>query len=918
MSNTNSEANTADSEINPVVVFTLIILIFITLTLIQYVFIIFSIWSLASGCLLGYLLLKTFNEIPNLLLLLQVTGTIKGPKSVYNESTNEQVIKGCSICSKKDCSRHKLNESKLQKPWENLVIAKAVDDALGEFFEIVLNTHVYSWYRDLSHDQGFVDEVRFALHQAAAVVYQRLKRIRLSEFICKRILRKFMTHVDTFYFLKEQVSNKDDMQQSVLDYLKTYKHFCVQNETAEKEYLRYTIQTLLPYLLPNSSLNCKGIDCFLEELIDCVMLKPLVEKIVDPDFVNNLLIIFLDESTIPEPNYQPSEKVNFLENFGKKRANYTCSSLNLATYDLMHDAVYLYPFMQFMKQENALNILQFCLAVEEFNKRILAAELSESEEAQMIEEAQEIDDLYFKSDAVDRINFPDDVIQEFQNGISPKEHKIDRAKAAAPLFQAYEHAVNILEKVYVPLFHQSDEIFALKCGDRVVKVKKSTEENNLAKRKFMPFADLSKITSRIKAKKLRAKGEKHISMDELDFPTEEAYESYEDDYDNEDDDDSEYQNVDSFDLNYCHITIPRMDFVLIKNKRCYVYILTVEQIGGHPENGDQSQWQVVRKYNEFYVLDNKLRRFHDALNHAELPPKRTIFKKDFEYLNSIRPKFQEYLQRLARSPVLRGSSLLQRFLTPGPEIDGMFEPESVGREAGRKVKSLKSKLVIEKGQNLEVFLNSFISSAEPPLKKKIPPKPIASHMYSTHRRHDSLISLPPPYWARELRRNLSANPDIDSYSPNSVSQYILYACRNYFKVPSWVHHLLIFLQFIGKNTIDVFIEKFISYKISLATAELQMVSYIHLIRDVIFFDNDLPRTDSDKVERRDNALVQLLNYFPRRLKNAIGVDNHDQAMRTLLELFQYPRLNKQLFYIMFDELLYELFPEIKNVSDDKT
>ena len=36
--------------------------------------------------------------------------------------------------------------------------------------------------------------------------------------------------------------------------------------------------------------------------------------------------------------------------------------------------------------------------------------------------------------------------------------------------------------------------------------------------------------------------------------------------------------------------------------------------------------------------------FVEKLNDAELPPKRTILKKDFEYLSSIRLKLQEYLQ----------------------------------------------------------------------------------------------------------------------------------------------------------------------------------------------------------------------------------------------------------------------------------
>ena len=79
-----------------------------------------------------------------------------------------------------------------------------------------------------------------------------------------------------------------------------------------------------------------------------------------------------------------------------------------------------------------------------------------------------------------------------------------------------------------------------------------------------------------------------------------------------------------------------LDFVVIDNKRRYVYMLTVELIGSR----GGKQWQVVRKYDEFYVLDNKLRRFHENLGVPELPQKRTLLKKDYEYLCSVRGKFQ--------------------------------------------------------------------------------------------------------------------------------------------------------------------------------------------------------------------------------------------------------------------------------------
>ena len=45
-----------------------------------------------------------------------------------------------------------------------------------------------------------------------------------------------------------------------------------------------------------------------------------------------------------------------------------------------------------------------------------------------------------------------------------------------------------------------------------------------------------------------------------------------------------------------------------------------------------------------------------------------------------------FCQSLVRNPVLRGSGLLHIFLSPGSELTGMFEPESMGREAGMKLK----------------------------------------------------------------------------------------------------------------------------------------------------------------------------------------------------------------------------------------
>lgn len=49
----------------------------------------------------------------------------------------------------------------------------------------------------------------------------------------------------------------DDLQSVMLDKLKTYRHFAVQNEMAEENYIRHLVQTILPFLLPKNALVSK-------------------------------------------------------------------------------------------------------------------------------------------------------------------------------------------------------------------------------------------------------------------------------------------------------------------------------------------------------------------------------------------------------------------------------------------------------------------------------------------------------------------------------------------------------------------------------------------------------------------------------------------------------------------------------------
>lgn len=122
---------------------------------------------------------------------------------------------------------------------------------------------------------------------------------------------------------------------------------------------------------------------------------------------------------------------------------------------------------------------------------------------------------------------------------------------------------------------------------------------------------------------------------------------------NEDEEDEENEmqqdDIDVENLNNLKICIDEIEEVVDKsNKPCYVFLIQVWNIQFEANNDLEPNWQVKRKYDEFYVLDNKLKEFHgDELN-VELPAKKgNIFSstsRNLEYLNSVKNDFAKYVQ----------------------------------------------------------------------------------------------------------------------------------------------------------------------------------------------------------------------------------------------------------------------------------
>jgi len=149
--------------------------------------------------------------------------------------------------------------------------------------------------------------------------------------------------------------------------------------------------------------------------------------------------------------------VPFLQKFAEPR-NKKPSVLKLELKQIREQQDLLFRFMNFLKQEGAVHVLQICLTVEEFNDRILRPELSNDEMLSLHEELQKIYKTYCLDESIDKIRFDPFIVEEIQKIAEGPYIDVVKLQTMRCLFEAYEHVLSLLENVFTPMFCHSDEV----------------------------------------------------------------------------------------------------------------------------------------------------------------------------------------------------------------------------------------------------------------------------------------------------------------------------------------------------------------------------------------------------------------------------------------------------------------------------
>ncbi|XP_026050751.1 sorting nexin-14 isoform X1 [Carassius auratus] len=887
-----------------------------TVILNQYLHILMIFWSFLAGVITFYCSLSPEYLLPNILT------SIKTKRKPQKQQELFPLGHSCAVCGKNQCKRHRptlLLEN--YQPWLDLKVPSKVDASISEVLELVLENFVYPWYRDITDDEACVDELRQTIRFFAAVLAHRAQRVDVPFVVMDKMMKAAMKHIEIMAKAQQKVKNTEGLQQAALAEYGADLHVALRSRKDELLYLRKLTELLFPHVMPPKATDCRSLALLIREVMTGSVFLPIMDFVADPDTVNHMVLIIIDD-TPPEPvTDPPSALVPFLEKFADPR-NKKSSVLKLDLKEIREQQDLLFRFMSFLKEEGAVHVLQFCLTVEEFNDRILCPELSDTEMHRLHEEVKKMYETYCLEESIDKISFDPFIIEEIHNIAQGPYTGVVKLQTMPCLFEAYEHVLSLLENVFTPMFCHSDEYFRhLLCGAespaRNSKLNRNLSLDDLrnTSKRGESFG-ISRIGSKIKGvfKSSTMEGAmlpQYAMIEGEDDTVEEAVMVFEDDSPGP----VEAAGTPGTLRNLAAwtISIPYVDFFEdeVKKERTPVFCIDVERhdrknVGHEPEG-----WSVYRRYLEFYVLESKLTEFHGPFQDAQLPSKRIIGPKNYEFLSSKRSEFEEYLQNLLHHPELSNSQLLADFLSPH-SIESQFNDKMhLDVNLGKIFKSVPGKLIKEKGQNLEPFIQSFFSSCESPKPK--PSRPELTILSPTAENNKKLFNelyknnanLP-----EGLERKHNQNYFMELMEVDGVYDYMMYIGRVVFHMPDWLHHFLSGARILLKRTLEAYVGHYFQFKLEQIMQEHRLVSLITLLRDAVFCESTEERSPEDKQRRAKQTFEEMINYLPDLVGKCVGEEAKHEGVKMLFNAIQQPLLNKQMTYLLLDIAVQELFPEL--------
>lgn len=526
-------------------------------------------------------------------------------------------------------------------------------------------------------------ECKSSLRQGCALFYERIHQAKWPNLV-QQTLPKVLSQLSFFI---EAVKSGATSEELIRKLPRHDIHPALHSLPSEEAYLKCILNKLAPYLFPH--LSQTGAQILSEVLITNAIIpgiehcsSPIISyKIiialhhqVKKKFKNHLFDTETDQMVstwqINQAKRKSSNMKIFLYQFGSRSsvgvdgAVHDFSIFRINHRRLIEDQQMFYNFKCWLQTQNALPLLNFVHAFEDFNRRFFAkAELSSVESAGFYRELSRLIDDYFTAESKNTIPIKSKITDELKSIMYDFEQGEEVCiKASRPLTIAYNTALSLLEEYYIPDFCHglyADDA-SLTCGNSAFEHLGARDANSVG-------GTIQRSASVVSVNSLSVKSlSRRSTRSQRKTPTKII----------DDDAQAEYFE-ETDDLNTLRVTIPR---VANDEKGEYAFVVSVENA---VEGINSIRQEQLRYYAEFYALENKLKgmsirsdvfwnenfilEFHGQLG-CNLPIRRMLFRSE-EYHVNKRPELESWLQKVLTRPELRHSKLLLDFIMNDSRLD---------------------------------------------------------------------------------------------------------------------------------------------------------------------------------------------------------------------------------------------------------
>ncbi|XP_049874699.1 uncharacterized protein LOC126372833 [Pectinophora gossypiella] len=836
--------------------------------------------------------------------------TVNGNPAQFHYTGKSKML--CETCGSKECNRH--DSGITTDPWVGLQIHKQLDLAIEDFYNTILEQFINSWYSKITLQPFFIDELRHQLRYASACLLQRAIKINYSRFITERLLPCALRHYTV-------CAERPDA--ALLD-SKLAVHPAAASRHAELRYLRAITNAIMPYLLKNNELENSVFRVLIREIFSGWVLLSLTDVLADPYILNTLIVLATGDETMAQLPASPNYTVEFLETFVRQTDSVYSQRPRLLRMDLetvISEQEHFYALMQYMKTTSHIHLLQFYKDIKSFQTKILNPELAPDEVSALHAEACDMYERYFATETV----VPEALrpfADELEQLLHSEPNSVKRLQTSRALYQAARHSHGELEKIMLPRFLHSEEFYKLLLGSRIPT---GFHKHMTRKPQEKLLHSALKLGNRIKgALKSQAidgqvldcftnaeisDGDSVENMDILNFLDSIAADDREQD------------------LSTCKVVLTNVETRLQAPPRrgtVRVFTLAVHRLS----TAGARLWSVERSENDFHLLRAKLHEFHGHLLHDLPLPSR----RDNSPLETLRYKYEDFLQRLLQKSLLQTSELLHLFLSVDGDFSMVVQASALsanGTDLANMYQTVAHRLRKEKGQHLETFLKNLLVCSDMErfqalkqgtthveealeVSEELEPETLSVRRRNVRNIHSSIfgnnLDLEDGYIDLGVRRASLQN------LVHGFTHSLVFLLTKVIRARGVVSNAVGSVLGVTKGIAD---DVFNGYLNTVLCALLSEKRLAHLIRlgHGLLFGKKASTPRSDPVKQRELARTQLLNSIPSSATLVLG-PGLPIAVHTAFEIIQKPQLNKQLVYNLLDLCVLELFPEL-SATDSK-